>query len=169
MRSGASTLNLHEVDCRRDDWISGIDIQLDGGEPWTFPVPRNRYVFRMIDPAEGDKFENLKVVREPSTSDDNRLYSQKFWDAQAVFRAFAVKIDENTKQEAFGRAAFGLAADLLRRNYDLSDDQVMALLTIRLGDDSNKSMWLAIAEVILHTHPDQQIGTATADATQPGA
>lgn len=155
-------MKLFEVDKRRRDWIAGHEVWLGNGEKWTLPIPRHQYVFALIDGAKGHAADNLRPVRKPTEADDNRQFSAKFWDAQAEFRTFFAGVTESTTAIEFGQSSLRLAADLLRRNYELTDEETLDLLPVVPGDERNVQMWIELAQVILAAPLDQP-----ADAPAP--
>ena len=134
-----------ERKCRRPDWVEGTPITLeqsdDGAEQvWHFPKPTREFRIRT---------GGLSVGVSPVET--NRRFGPRFWSLQAEMQA-AVEVDVQSlpegevgrAMEAQYRAIAAVAVDLLSRNYDAPDDDLVDLLPVIPNDDHNREIWEAI-------------------------
>lgn len=79
------------------------------------------------------------------------------WDALMADYA-AARDAEPFDMASYLLAIFAVGADLLRRNYDLSDEDMGALLRYRPGDESSREAWHAILSVAEGVGPKARRG-----------
>lgn len=110
----SARLLIDEVGARRPDFVAGRRVAMADGQSWSLPCPEVSYV---------PKFDEARGVGLEAESSFGPDFERK---VEAVRSAIS------TRDEA--AAAFALAIDLLRRNYDLGPDQYRELLGYRLGE-----------------------------------
>lgn len=145
---------ISEQECRREDWIEGVPILLENDEEWQFPKPVMQLRLSLGGGQVGHEFV-------PASTDTNRRFSQAYFDEMDAFRETIVNLpapDEPVEGERvtgldLTKMGFSLAANLLRRNYTLTDDEVAELLQGPVGDPRTDMMWVAIRDVALGIAP----------------
>ena len=136
---------IFEEDRRRKDWIEGRNILLENDQEWSFPLP----VIAITLSLDGSE-----PISGPDTKDTSRRFSKSFFDrSEALLEFVRSKADDGLTLLDYAKAILPLAADLLRRNYDLSDAEIVKLLTFVPGNDRNAKMWDDIGRVAMCIGP----------------
>ena len=133
---------LHESTARRPDWVEGVPILLENGEEWHFPRPIMQ--FRL-------SLDGGPPTPKPTSLDTNRRFSEAFWIKQSSLRDSMIRGAGLPLGEAVPLIG-PLAVDLLKRNYDLTDDQALDLVLFG-ADAANLEMWDQIIRVVLGIAP----------------
>jgi hypothetical protein len=132
----------------KSDWVDGRDILLEDNQTWTFPLPRIRIRF--------DVGGDLSPSESTPQVETNRHFGPEYDRLQDEFREFnaAYSAEGSTLGDLdYVKAIIPLAASLLRRNYDLTDDQLSNLLIYIPGDARNFEMWDSIRRVAMGIGP----------------
>lgn len=119
-------MKIAESERRREGFRGGVPIALADGQPWHFPRP-------IIDLVPA--FDAAGEVVD--------LGGRFAEDYEAKLEAFYEAADATARI----RALMALAVDLLRRNYDLTPEELRGLLRYRVGDPENTARWRAIGDV----------------------
>lgn len=129
---------LIEAERRRPDFVEGEAIRLGDGQLWHVPRPRVR----------------IRPVRDESGAMQLRgLFT--FGDAyNAKFEAFAAARSGWEEKTAL----LDLAFDLLARNYDLTDDELTALLSWDADDPEAEVRLEALGAVVAGERPKPSPG-----------
>lgn len=117
---------------RRPEWTEGPKVKLCDGQEWTFPKP----------------VLGFKPARNPDGTwgaAERAPYGQEYQDAVDRYVAIDPKTEADFLQMIGQR--INLAAELLFRNYDLTDDELIDLLDVSDGD-VNVEMWQRIHRVL---------------------
>lgn len=132
-----------ESECRRPEFQGGIPVTLADGNEWLLPRPRLYVYPKFVDGkpqlARGcewgpDYLALLDAAREARNGDDFLL------------------------------AQFALAIDLLRRNYDLSDDELAELLRTETDGEASQQMWEEVSAVAAGAAPKSAVTGTTSTA-----
>lgn len=119
-------MSLDEKTLRSENWKDGLPITLCDGQPWHFPKPTTEFLIN----DEGTAFEPV----------GRHTFGQTYWQLH----------EEWLESDGFPdtlNAMVKIAVYLLKRQYDLSNQQVSTLLRFIPEDDENQEMWKSIAEV----------------------
>jgi hypothetical protein len=122
--------------CRRAGWTEGGSAELADGRRWTFPRIRLRLTPR---PADGGGH----TVAVSRTAGGHALPRLDEWVAAITSPPGAIPGD------VYWGARMDAAATLLGLNYELSDDDLAALLVFDPDDERSKSRWDEIDAAIL--------------------
>lgn len=106
---------LNETELRRPDFREGCPVVLADGQVWSVPQP----VVRWLPGRSKAGFRTVVSINE-QTSDYDELLTQ--WE-------------DSTNSRGRINAIFGMAAKLLRANYDLTDDQIDEILVFGATPD----------------------------------
>lgn len=126
---------IDEPSLRKPEFTEGPKIELGDGQKWTFPLPWLR----------------LYPVRSPDgslTVGGGLGYGADFDDL--VDRLVECDPDDTTSRLT---VQFQMAAELLGRNYNLTDRQLRRLLAIDLADPCCEGRWARINQVLLGRPP----------------
>lgn len=128
-----------ETECRREEFSEGCKVRLGDGQEWTFPKP----VLRLLPVRKEDGGFGLRPA--PPFGPDYQKDLLKYLDAAR---------DDDASFLDFLCLRVTLAATLLARNYDLSDEEIQGLLYI-VNEESEESvaMWTEIDGVLLGNAP----------------
>jgi hypothetical protein len=127
---------LSEATTRRPDFVEGIAIRLANGEAWHFPKPVIEFRLRLGD-------GKLSFPEQGRYGDGHmRDFGPEYW---SLFEAACDAADGLDRLNAYAT----LAVALLRRNYDLTDTQVIALLPYCRTEEPNQEMWNSILEIAM--------------------
>lgn len=108
-----------EPECRRADFEDGTPVTLADGHAWTLPLPRVR-----MAPADNDQGFKTVLFRP-----DGGVFAGLMEGYDRLTAA-----DESTLAE-LARSELAIARHLLTRNYDLSADEVAALVQFSYDRD----------------------------------
>lgn len=124
-----------EADLRSHGFREGYKVKLGDGQEWTFPKPRLRF--------------------RAARSSDGNVGLGGGWEHDAEYQRLRdALIDcDSTNTYDLINLQVQIAANLLLRNYDLSDDALGDLLVVDFEDDANTAMWDALAPVIFANPP----------------
>lgn len=127
---------IDEKALRREGFRDGPRIKLADGQEWTFPAPRFR-----VTPVEAP--DGTIATRWGAThgADFDRTL-EIFWGCA-----------DHTLGELF-TLRFRLAAELLRRNYTLTGEDLAALLAFVEEDPASDAMWADIDAVLAGATPE---------------
>ncbi|WP_165251175.1 hypothetical protein [Paludisphaera soli] len=132
-----STPTFDEAALRRPEFTEGYKAALGDGREWTFP----KAVLRIVPARLADG--SFGVKETPPYGDDY----------QADLRVVLDNADDTPEGiYRYVVARMTLAAKLLLRNYDLTDDQLADLLYFDTGGGTN-AMWAAIDRIIVGDAP----------------
>jgi hypothetical protein len=122
---------LDDAALRRHEWSEVSKIKLCDGQEWTFPRP----------------VVGFSPVRKDGkwTAEQRAPYGDEFREASRAY--IAMPRDSPSDFVAFLGARINLAAELLYRNYDLTDDQLVELLDVT-NDEASLDMWTEIDRLI---------------------
>lgn len=123
-------MKLDESALRTESFTEGVKIKLGDGQEWWFPKPVTEF---RLSFEEGNR---AQYALSRST------YGLEYW---SLFDEFA-EAEEAIDQAS---ALANLAVYLLRRNYDLSNDDLMTLLPYIIEDSETMGMWREIADVAM--------------------
>jgi hypothetical protein len=112
------------------DEANSVPVVLGDGQAWFLPKP-------WIDLYPSSVNGTASVASSGTDFDD---YLQEIREPQP------------TRQ--FAGVLFSLAINMLRRNYDLKDEDFRELLRYRPADESNRTMWDAIIRVAAGSTPE---------------
>jgi hypothetical protein len=129
---------MDEKALRRPEFSEGPRVVLGDGQAWRFPKPRIRIV------ATADESGVMRGVPRLSHGLDHDRTVAKLFEQGDDSEVFA-KVAEQVR----------LAAVLLRRNYDLTADQLDELIGIEFGDAAGAERWARINVVLLYGDPDE--------------
>lgn len=128
---------LDERSLRRPTFTEGHQVALGDGQEWTFP----KVVLRLVPRLDPDG--SIKVGEGPPYGADYQVELNRLLDG-------CDDTPEGRYREI--EAMMQLAAKLLLRNYDLSFDQLSALLYYDV-DGSTAEMWRALDRVVVGLAP----------------
>lgn len=122
---------LDEAALRRPEWTEGTKVRLCDGQEWTFPRP----------------VIGFTPVRKDGvwTAEQRPPYGDEFQAEKTAY--LAMPRDTMDQYVAWVGKRINLAAELLYRNYDLTDDQLVELLDMS-DDDQCIDMWNQIERLI---------------------
>jgi len=123
-------MKLDEIALRNESFSAGVKIKLGDGQEWWFPKPIIE--FRL-------SFEDGKPAQYALS---RPTYGLEYW---ALFDEF-VDADGALDQAS---ALANLAIYLLRRNYNLSNDDMAKLLPYIGDDEEAVSIWREIADIAM--------------------
>jgi hypothetical protein len=123
---------LDEKELRRPDWVSGVPVKLANGQEWHFPVPTVEMCPRFVDGRP------------------------KMWHATSFGPEFdslveAVEQSETGVSELL--AIWGLAAFLVRLQYELTDADLSRLFRHTWGKEKSQAALIAILGVSVGQGP----------------
>jgi hypothetical protein len=126
-----------EADHRRGDFRGGVPVRLGDGQVWFLARPRVRWrLTRRDDALEATPSTDLGAGLDRALDAWNRaLRVVDFYDNQ-----------------------FRMAIELLRANYDFTDEQLGALLVIEAGLPENDEAWATILDVARGIAPKASAG-----------
>jgi len=121
------SLGFSEAERRKPEWCeaTGEWIALREGL-WLFPKPVVEYFPRFVD---------------------GRAMFATGTNYGAAFDSLVQTVLDSETVGDYYQAVFGLAVDMLRRNYDLSDDDMVALLRTTKGSEDDDERWRQIVAV----------------------
>ncbi len=125
---------IDEMARRRPDFLDGVPVRLADGQQWVLPKPKARFAFA------GDGY-SVQLSCGPTITDEDRAY-QAAYDAHNA----ATEADESTFRDIVS-AQMRLAGALLRRNYQLSDDELSSLIVFAY--DETDAAYFEIKETVL--------------------
>ncbi len=137
---------VFEDERRRDDWIKGRYVRLEDGTEWSIPLPRIEYRLSLSDR------DSLTPVEQ--TTESNRKFGDRFFKLQGKFIEFVNSGDRHTTFD-MAHAILPIAIDLIQRNYKVTEDEILSLLTFTPGDDNNEEMFVTLANIALGVGPKQ--------------
>jgi hypothetical protein len=126
---------MNEPSLRKPEFSEGCAVELADGQTWTFPKPRFR-----VTPVDGPD-GRITTYFQPS-------YGDEFDRTMAIF----LEGQLCTTGELF-EVRFRCAADLLRRNYDLSTADLAELLVHVDGDAASEQRWQDIDAILVGSRP----------------
>ena len=136
-----------ETSLRRATFLGGEPITLADGLAWHFPRPCVVFRPRFSGGSVSSRFgTDLGPDFDRAVREISDLASPR-------------EDDETAPGRAFVDALMNLAVLMLRINYDLSDDQLGALLEYRVDDEGSQDTWGAILDVARGNAPKPTSGT----------
>ena len=122
-------MKLNEKALRKDSFTEGAVVKLADQQEWTFPKPT---------------IELLPIITEGKAifGPARPSFGQEYWE---LFETYAQA--ENSGETM--AALLNLAIYIIRKNYDISDEDVVNLFPFVYGDDENSEMWGQIADVAM--------------------
>ncbi len=134
-------MQIDERSRRKPGWTDGGAAELADGRPWHFPRTR----LRLAPRRSGEGVDRHTVASTRDHPDAPRLAE---WIATITAPPGAVD------GYRYWDARMDAAATLLRINYELSDDELAALLAWVDGDEASAARWAGIDACILgHSTP----------------
>jgi hypothetical protein len=130
---------LTETAKRRPSFEPGVPVLLEDGQQWQLPRPRIRWKMVVRD--------DVKIVEGHT----------HFGPA---FDALRERINASENDADYLGASFDSAAWLLRRNYELTEDEALSLLAYDGEDEANQAVWATIYDVIWGRAPKHSAGGA---------
>jgi hypothetical protein len=125
---------LDEKTLRKPGFSEGYKVKLADGQEWTFPKPRlllkPKFVNGRIDVSSGPSFG-------PN------------YDTALDIALGAVEVEP----EEWMRTKFDAAVRLLRANYELSDTDVVELLTFEMGNPLDDERWTELCRITVGIAP----------------
>jgi hypothetical protein len=126
---------LNERELRRPEFSEGHKAVLADGQEWTFPRPVLRF--------------------RPVRDKDAKFGMGGDWGHDLEYRRLRDALVDCDQEQTFEMMSLQLqiAANLLLRNYALSDDQLGTLVYFDFDDPANATMWEGLTEVIFASPP----------------
>lgn len=119
-------MKLDEKSLRSENWKDGIAITLCDGQDWYLPKPTTEFLIN----DEGTGLEPI----------GRHTFGQTYW------RLHEEWIASDGFQDTLN-AMIKIAVYLIKRQYELTNQQVSTLLRFIPEDEENQEMWKSIAEV----------------------
>jgi hypothetical protein len=135
---------MDETALRKPGFRDGPKVKLADDQEWTFPRPSFR-----VFPADGPDGQIVTGWRPTYGSAYDRLL-EVFLGAARV-----------TTDELFDMR-FKAACDLLRRNYDLTTDQLAELLVYEEDDPASEARWGDIDGILVGSPPKKRLPDGSA-------
>ena len=123
---------IDEASKRRAEWVEGNAFKLADGQLWHFQEPR---------------------IEAYPTFDNGKVHLGLSTHLGPEFDAVVNEIAEAETLTDEIKLAFGMAAFMLRANYDLSDAELSTLLRYRVGDEASKTLYSGIVDIALGNPP----------------
>lgn len=128
-----------ESECRRPEFTEGYKVTLGDGQEWTFPKP----VLRLLPvrkEAGGFGLETAPPFGPDYQAELTRYVDLAVEDEDSAFESMCLRVS--------------LAATLLTRNYDLSDEEIQGLLYVEGGaSEAAREMWSEVDAVVMGRAP----------------
>ena len=144
---------IDEASRQRPDWIEGNPIKLEDGQDWHFPKITKEFRVHARSPRDAAFGVGVSPV------ETNRRFGAAFWAKHRAMTEAIANQPANGSDEAAEaavarfQAVADVAWDLLERQYTLSEDELVELLPLILGDEDNKAVWDAIIDHALGISP----------------
>ena len=120
---------------RRPEFTEGYRVTLGDGQEWTFPKPTLRFF--------------------PRKAADGSIGMGGGFGHDAEYQALRDELIETDDENGYDlmRIQVSIAALLLLKNYDLTNDHLSMLLPLVPGDDANEEMWSNLMPVMMASPP----------------
>jgi hypothetical protein len=123
---------LDEVALRKPEFQEGVRVKLGDGQEWSFPLPK----LRMVPKRNGTG----EIVV------DYRIGPGYGSTIQKSFALFWTPVEE--EPENAWQIRFAAAADLLQKNYSITDDDLADLIYLDRADPESLALWHDISMVL---------------------
>ncbi len=126
---------LSEQELRRPEFSEGHKAALADGQEWTFPRPVLRF--------------------RPARGQDGKLGMGGDWGHDLEYRRLRDALVDVDQENTFEMMSLQIqiAANLILRNYALSDDDLGSLIYFDFADPCNAEMWEGLTDVIFASPP----------------